>query len=207
VHIPDGFLDVKVWAPATIAGAAVVSYALKKANRSLDGKQVPLVSLIGAFIFAAQMINFPISGATSGHFLGGAMAAILFGPWISILVMAAVLIVQALLFQDGGITVLGANILCTGVLGSFTGYGIYWVGQRLFKGKFNSIITFFAAWCSIIVAAFGVAILLALSGTLAIKTAIFAMVGWHSLIGIGEGLITAFVLRYLGQRNVIKIKR
>jgi cobalt/nickel transport system permease protein len=206
VHIPDGFLDVKVWAPATIAGAAVVSYALKKANRSLDGKQVPLVSLIGAFIFAAQMINFPISGATSGHFLGGAMAAILFGPWISILVMTAVLIVQALLFQDGGITVLGANILCTGVLGSMTGYGVYWMGQRLFKGKCNSVITFFAAWCSIIVAAFGVAILLALSGTLTIKTAIIAMVGWHSLIGIGEGLITAFVLRYLGQRNVIKIK-
>ncbi|MEY4479524.1 MAG: hypothetical protein RLZZ267_202 [Bacillota bacterium] len=206
MHIPDGFLDVKVWAPATIAGAAVVSYALKKANRSLDGKQVPLVSLIGAFIFAAQMINFPISGATSGHFLGGAMAAILFGPWISILVMAAVLIVQAFLFQDGGITVLGANILCTGVLGSFTGYGIYWIGQRLFAGKYIAIITFFAAWSSILVAAFGVAILLALSGTLDIKTAIYAMVGWHSLIGVGEGLITAFVLRYLGQRKVIRIQ-
>lgn len=206
MHIPDGFLDVKVWAPATIAGAAVVSYALKKANRSLDGKQVPLVSLIGAFIFAAQMINFPISGATSGHFLGGAMAAILFGPWISILVMAAVLIVQALLFQDGGITVLGANILCTGVLGSFSGYGIYWVGQRLFKGKYNAVITFIAAWSSILVAAFGVAILLALSGTLNIKTAIYAMVGWHSIIGVGEGLITAFVLRYLGQRKVIRIQ-
>jgi cobalt/nickel transport system permease protein len=201
VHIPDGFLTVQVWAPATIAGAAVVSYALKKANQRLDGKQIPLISLIGAFIFAAQMINFPISGATSGHFLGGAMAAILFGPWVSIVMLTAVLIVQALLFQDGGITVLGANILCTGVIGSFVGYGVYWGLQRVFTGKWEVVRSFIAGWASIVAAAAGVAFLLALSGTLQLSTALYAMVGWHSLIGIGEGLITASVLRYLASRK------
>jgi cobalt/nickel transport system permease protein len=179
---------------------------IKKANASLDGKQVPLVSLIGAFIFAAQMINFPISGATSGHFLGGAMASILFGPWISILVMAAVLIVQALIFQDGGITVLGANILCTGVIGSFVGYGIYHYGMKLFAGRFEKVLVFLAAWFSIVCAATGVSLLLGLSGTLSFQTAFYAMVGWHSLIGIGEGLITVAVISYLGKRTDFKWK-
>jgi cobalt/nickel transport system permease protein len=202
VHIPDGFLNVKVWAPATVAGASVVGYALKRANHELKGKQIPLISLIGAFIFAAQMINFPISGATSGHFLGGTLAAILFGPWISIVIMSAVLIVQAMLFQDGGITVLGANILCTAVIGTFIGFGVYRAGMIIFRDRLQTVVTFLAAWLSIIVASIGVACLLSISGTLPFHTAMIAMVSWHSLIGIGEGIITVFVLKYLGHRQL-----
>jgi cobalt/nickel transport system permease protein len=162
-----------------------------------------MIALTGAFIFAAQMINFPIAGATSGHFLGGAMASILFGPAVAVVIMSAVLIIQALVFQDGGLTVLGANIICTGVIGSYAGYGIYRLGLSLLRGRAMKVITFLAAWCSIVSASCGVALLLAWSNTFPLRIAIQAMAGWHSLIGIGEGLITALVVAYLMERNVI----
>jgi cobalt/nickel transport system permease protein len=107
-----------------------------------------------------------------------------------------------LIFQDGGITVLGANILCTGVLGSYVGYGVYRAGLSLLRGRMTKVVTFIAAWCSIVSAACGVALLLAWSGTLPIGVALQAMAGWHSLIGIGEGLITALAVAYLTERNV-----
>jgi len=203
LHIPDGFLDAKTWIATTVIGAGAVSYSLRKSRLSLEPNKIPMVALIGAFVFAAQMINFPIAGATSGHFLGGAMTSILFGPWIGTIVMAAVLLVQAIVFQDGGITVLGANILCTGFIGSFTGYGIYMLGIRMFKGRGRAILTFIASWISIVAAASGVAALLALSGTFELATAMKAMVGWHMLIGIGEGVITMLVTGYLMERSTI----
>lgn len=201
MHIPDGFLDTKVWVTTTAVGAACLRLALKKSQAVISRKQVPKIALIGAFIFASQMINFPIAGATSGHFLGGTMASILFGPWTGVVVMAAVLMIQAFFFQDGGITVLGANILCTGVIGCFVGYGVYKLGMRLLFGKWEFAVSFIAAWCSIVLAASGVSLLLAWSGTVPLKVALVAMVGWHSLIGIGEGLITSFVVSYLKDRK------
>jgi cobalt/nickel transport system permease protein len=169
---------------------------------SLARPEVPKIALIGAFIFAAQMLNFPIAGATSGHFLGGAMASILFGPAVGVVIMSAVLIIQALIFQDGGLTVLGANIVCTGVIGSYVGYGVYRLGIKWLQGRATKAVSFIAAWCSIVSASCGVALLLAWSGTFPLDVALQAMAGWHSLIGIGEGLITAMVVAYLMERNV-----
>lgn len=206
MHIPDGFLDTKVWMTTTVVGAGALAYAIKRSRLSISRKQVPKIALIGAFVFAAQMINFPIAGATSGHFLGGALASILFGPLIGFIMMSAVLIVQAFVFQDGGITVLGANIICTGAVGCMAGYGIYKLGLLLTKGKWHVTVTpiviFIAAWFSIVAAAACVSLLLGWSGTVPMNVAITAMVGWHSLIGIGEGLVTVLVVSYLVERKM-----
>ena len=201
MHIPDGFLDAKTWTTTTVAGAAALAYTLHKTKLTVSRKKVPMIALVGSFIFAAQMINFPIAGATSGHFLGGALAAILFGPLIGSIVMSAVLIIQAFVFQDGGITVLGANLLCSAFIGCFVGYGIYRSGNALLRGRGQPLITFLAGWCSIVVAAAAVAVLIALSGTAPLQVVLLAMLGWHSLIGIGEGLITMFVIAYLGSNQ------
>ncbi|MFD2610918.1 energy-coupling factor ABC transporter permease [Paenibacillus gansuensis] len=201
MHIPDGFLDAKTWMTTTAAGAGVLAYALKKSQVQLPGKKVPMIALVGSFIFAAQMINFPVAGATSGHFLGGTLASILFGPLVGVIIMAAVLIIQAFLFQDGGVTVLGANIVCTGVIGCYAGYGVYRAGMKLLGERFRFAVTFLAGWCSIVAAAAGVAALLVWSGYPA-QSVVSAMVGWHSLIGIGEGTITALVAAYLAERKV-----
>lgn len=204
MHIPDGFLDAKVWTTTSVAGAGALAYALRRTKLAVSRKEAPKIALIGSFIFAAQMINFPIAGATSGHFLGGTLASILFGPLTGLVMMAAVLIIQAFVFQDGGITVLGANILCTGLVGCFVGYAIYAAGIRLVKGrrKLMFAVSFVAAWCSIVAASAGVALLLGWSDTIPLGAAMSAMVGWHSLIGIGEGLITALVVSYLAERQV-----
>jgi cobalt/nickel transport system permease protein len=204
MHIPDGFLDVKTWVTTSAIGAVAVSYALRKTKLHIEPQQVPQIALTGAFIFAAQMINFPVMGATSGHFLGGALAAMLFGPWIGTILMTCVLITQALIFQDGGITVLGANILCTGVVGSWVGYTIYRIGSnnRFFLSpKWMVVFAFVSGWTSIVAAALGVASLLAISGTVSWSIAWGAMFTWHSIIGIGEGLITSLVYVYLIKRN------
>jgi cobalt/nickel transport system permease protein len=202
MHIPDGFLDAKACIATGALGAGAIAYGLKKTKMTLARPEVPKIALIGAFIFAAQMLNFPVSGATSGHFLGGALASILFGPAVGVVIMSAVLIVQALVFQDGGLTVLGANIFCTGVIGSYVGYGVYRLGLTLLRGKATKAVTFMAAWCSIVAASCAVAVLLAWSGTFPLNVALTAMAGWHSLIGIGEGLVTALVVAYLAERNV-----
>ncbi|TFE24129.1 energy-coupling factor ABC transporter permease [Cohnella luojiensis] len=201
MHIPDGFLDLKTCVTTGVLGAGAIAYSLRKTKVALARPEVPKIALIGAFIFAAQMLNFPIAGATSGHFLGGALASILFGPAVGVVVMSAVLIIQALIFQDGGLTVLGANIICTGVIGSYAGYGVYRAGIRLLRGRGSNAVAFVAAWCSIVAASCGVAVLLAWSGTFPLGIALRAMAGWHSLIGIGEGLITAMVVAYLMERN------
>lgn len=202
MHIPDGFLDLKSCVTAGALGAGALAYSLRRSRDTLVRSEVPKIALIGAFIFAAQMLNFPIAGATSGHFLGGTLAAVLFGPSIAVIVMSCVLIIQALVFQDGGLTVLGANILCTGVIGIYAGYGVYRAGLAALKGRAAPVVTFVAAWISIVAASCGVALLLAWSDTFSLGTALAAMAGWHSLIGIGEGLITAMVVAYLTERKL-----
>jgi cobalt/nickel transport system permease protein len=146
------------------------------------------------------MINFPIPGGTSGHLLGGTLAGVLLGPWAGSLVMSAVFIVQATLFQDGGITVLGSNIVLMGLIGTFGGYYLYRL-IRLTLGRSSwssmAIATSVAAWVSVVVAALVCAILLALSGTVPLNVAIVAMVGWHMLIGIGEAAITLVAVSYI----------
>lgn len=155
-----------------------------------------MMGVMAAFIFAAQMLNFPIAGGTSGHVLGAALAAILLGPWAGVLIMACVLIVQCLIFQDGGLTALGANILNMGVIGCFIGYYLYrgitsiWGEQR--QGKLVG--AFVGAWSSVVIAAAACALELSVSGTIPLAAALPAMAGIHALIGIGEGLVTVAVM-------------
>ncbi|MCL4862526.1 MAG: energy-coupling factor ABC transporter permease, partial [Caldilineaceae bacterium] len=132
LHIPDGFLSTPVALAGWLLAVLVVSYALRQTRDQLGDRQVPLLGVMAAFIFAAQAINFPVAGGTSGHLLGGALAAIVLGPWAAVLVMTAVVGLQALLFQDGGLLVMGWNIINMGVLTAFTGYWVYRLGRRLF---------------------------------------------------------------------------
>lgn len=202
MHIPDGFLDVKTCLTTGALGIGAVAYSLRQTRMSLARPEVPKIALIGAFIFAAQMLNFPILKRDFRTFSRRALASILFGPAVGVVIMSAVLIIQALIFQDGGLTVLGANIVCTGVIGSYVGYGVYRLGIKWLQGRATKAVSFIAAWCSIVSASCGVALLLAWSGTFPLDVALQAMAGWHSLIGIGEGLITALVVAYLMERNV-----
>lgn len=203
MHIPDGFLDTKTWVSLTAVSAAGVAIALEKARTELDESKVPLVGITAAFLFAAQMVNFPVAGATSGHLNGGVLSAILFGPWVAVLIMATVNFIQAVFFQDGGITALGANLLNMGFVTSFLGYGLY----RLFAGAGSRVIRrigiFAAAWTAVVASSAAAALELAVSGTVPLGIALKAMVGWHSLIGIGEGIVTVTVLRYLTERKAV----
>jgi cobalt/nickel transport system permease protein len=154
------------------------------------------MGIMAAFIFAAQMINFPVAGGTSGHLLGGALAAIVLGPWAAMLVMTAVIAVQGLLFQDGGLLVMGANILNMGILTVAIGYGLY----RGVFGMSRSVklaAAGFAAWLSVMAGAFATALQLWLSGTSNLQTVMLAMLGVHAVIGIGEALITVAALAFI----------
>jgi cobalt/nickel transport system permease protein len=196
LHIPDGFLSTPValigWALALIFIVA----AIRQTRTQLGDRQIPLLGVLAAFVFAAQAINFPIASGTSGHLLGGALAAILMGPWAATLIMTAVIAVQGLLFQDGGLLVMGWNILNMGVFTAFTGYAAYSMIRRLTgeapRTRFAA--AFAGAWLSVIVGAIATSFELAASGTSPLRLALPAMVGVHALIGLGEGLITAGAL-------------
>jgi len=199
LHIPDGFLSTPISIVGWVATIAIVALAARMANNRLNERAVPLMGVMAAFIFAAQMMNFPVAGGTSGHMLGGALAAILLGPWAAVIVMAAVVGLQAFLFQDGGIAVLGVNIFNMGILTAFVGYGVYRVVQMVIGGgRTASLIgAFAAAWITVEAAAVLTAFQLALSDTSPLNVALPAMVGVHALIGIGEGLITAAALGFI----------
>jgi cobalt/nickel transport system permease protein len=201
MHIPDGFLSAPVWIAAGGVSAAAVAVSAARLGRGrLEEKQVPLMGVTGAFLFAAQMVNFPIASGTSGHLGGGVLAALLLGPWAGTLIMTAVLVVQALLFQDGGITALGANVLNMGVLGCLLGFVAYRLLRRLLYGTRGALASaFITAWLVVVLSASLAAVQIALSGTMPLRLVLPAMAGIHALIGIGEGLVTtaalAFVLR------------
>ena len=199
MHIPDGFLDTATSVVTWAASAGSVAYAVRRVNKELAERQVPLIGVTGAFIFAAQMMNFTVVGGTSGHLLGGALAAILLGPWAGMLTLTSVLAVQALLFQDGGLLALGANILNMAVVGVLLGWGVYVGLKRLLGNKTWAAMVsgFAAAWISVVVASLVAAVELAISGASPLGVALPAMGGVHALIGIGEGLITVAVLGFL----------
>ncbi|OHC07790.1 MAG: cobalamin biosynthesis protein CbiM [Planctomycetes bacterium RIFOXYD2_FULL_41_16] len=198
MHIPDGFLDTKTWIGMGGISALFIGIAVRTANRKISEKHIPLLGVMAAFVFAAQMFNFPVGGGTSGHFMGATLIAILLGPWVSVLIMTTVLTVQCLIFQDGGLTALGANIFNMGVVGGFFGYYINTI-IRLFiqggKGLFIGIFT--AAWCSLVLSATCCAVELSISGTAPLKIVLPAMAGIHAVIGIGEGFITIATLSLL----------
>lgn len=199
MHIPDGFLNTGVSIAAWAASAAGLGYALRRVNKTLGERQVPLMGVTAAFIFAAQMLNFAVIGGTSGHLLGAALAAILLGPWAGMLVLTSVNVVQALLFQDGGLLALGANVFNMALVGVLVGWAAYAVLIRLLGGRKWAIFAggFLAGWLSVELAALATAAELAISGTLAWQVVLPAMGGIYALIGIGEGLITAAVLAFL----------
>jgi len=199
MHIPDGFLNVPTAVATYVVSASGVGYGVKEANKRLGERHVPLMGVMGAFIFAAQMLNFPVMGGTSGHLVGGALAAILLGPWAGTLIMACVLIIQCLVFQDGGITALGANVLNMGLVASFVGYYLYRASTALMgEGRTSKLVGgFVSAWTSVVIASVFCAIELAASGRSPLRVALLAMVGVHALIGVGEGLITAVVLGFV----------
>ena len=199
MHIPDGFLSVLVSLAFWVLAVAGVGVALWRAGKELDERKVPLMGVLGATIFAGQMLNFAVAGGTSGHLMGAAIAAILLGPWSAVLVMTSVVSIQALLFQDGGLLALGANIFNMAVVGPFVAYGVYQTIAKLGRGKPWATFTggFVAAWTSIVVAALVVALQLAFSGTSPADVSIPAMGLVHTLIGVGEGLITVGALAFL----------
>ena len=198
MHVPDGFLDV----PTSIATAAVaagsVGLALQRADREIREAGAPLAGLTAAFVFAAQMVNFPVGPGTSGHLMGGALAAALVGPWTAILALAVVLVVQALLFADGGLTALGTNVLLIGVVTVVVGYAVTRAVLAVLPRRPASVVpaATVGAFASVPAAALVFTGLYAVGGTvgLPITTLATAMLGWHALIGVGEAVITGAVV-------------
>ncbi len=198
LHIPDGFLNLVVSLAFWALTIAFVALAVRKTQGQFGERQVPLMGVMAAFIFAAQMINFPVAGGTSGHFLGGALAAIVLGPWAGLLVMTAVVAVQGLVFQDGGLIVMGANIFNMGILTALVGYGLY----RGVIGRSRSLrlgVVGAAAWLSVVAAALVTSFQLWLSSTSALRIVFPAMLGVHLIIGLGEALITVAALAFIEQ--------
>jgi cobalt/nickel transport system permease protein len=201
LHIPDGFLNTPVAIVGWVLAIVTIGYALQQTRHQLGERQAPLLGVMAAFIFAAQAINFPVAGGTSGHLLGGALAAIVLGPWAAVLVMTAVIGLQGLLFQDGGLLVMGWNIVNMGVLTAFTGSLVYMLVKRILSEGQTSLIVagLVGAWLSVEVGAIATALQLAISGTSPLTLALPAMAGVHALIGIGEALITVGALTLIAR--------
>ena len=211
MHIPDGFLNIPTIAVTYAVTAGGIGYSIKATGKKLGEKQVPLMGVLGAFIFAAQMLNFPIIGGTSGHLIGAALAAILLGPWTAMLIMGCVLLVQCLVFQDGGLTALGANVLNMGLVASFVGYYAYRAIAKLVGQDRKGLIVggFFGAWASVFAASIACAGELSISGTSPFWIALPVMAGFHALIGVGEGLITVAVLSFIlaTRRDLLELQK
>lgn len=199
MHIPDGFIGPGVSAAAGLTALGGFGVALRKARAYLTDRLVPMAALVAAFVFAAQMINFPVLPGMSGHLLGGVLAAVLVGPWAGYIVVSLVLIVQALLFADGGLSALGLNIVNMSLIGAVGGYLIYRGLVRL-GGSRPSVVPLFAglaAMISVPLAAMGFVLEFAIGGTvesISLGPVFWAMLGTHLLIGIGEGVITFLVV-------------
>lgn len=199
MHIPDGFLSVMMSLILWVIAIAGVGYALKRVNADIGERQVPLMGVLAACIFAGQMLNFAVTGGTSGHLMGAALATILLGPWAAILVIACVVGVQALIFQDGGLLALGANIVNMGIIGVMVAYFAQRTLHKLLGKRTGGLFVggFVSGWLSLVIAALACALELALSGVSPANIAVPAMAGIHALIGVGEGLITAGALVFL----------
>jgi cobalt/nickel transport system permease protein len=209
MHIPDGFLSIAVSVIFWVISVIVIAFALRFVNKELGEREVPVMGVLAAAIFAGQMLNFSVAGGTSGHLLGAALATILLGPWAAVLVMTCVVSIQALIFQDGGILVLGANLFNMALIGPAVSYIVYTFFKKVSSGKRWGIFagSALAAWSSIFVASLSCALQIALSGTSPANVAIPAMAGIHAIIGIGEGLITlsAISLVYAARRDLLKV--
>ena len=192
MHIPDGFLDPGVAAATGVVAGGAVVVGLRRAEATFDERRAPLLGVTAAFVFAAQMLNFPVAGGTSGHFLGAALATVLLGPWLACLVLAVVLLVQAFLFADGGVSALGANLLNMGVVGAL-GAGLFLgVATRVLPRTRRAFLgaVAVASWLAVVAGSVACSFELAISGTVPLGTVLPAMVGVHALIGVGEAVVT-----------------
>ena len=198
MHIPDGLID----GGTSLAGGALatggVALCLRRTAQLLDDRQVPMVGLTAAFVFAAQMINFPVAGGTSGHLLGGLLAAVLVGPWAGALAVTVVLIVQALLFADGGLSALGLNVINMALVGALVGYAIF-AGVRAVLPRTRKSLVVASGLAAALAPAMAAALFtleysIGGNGAASVGTVARAMIGVHVLIGVGEGVITALTV-------------
>jgi cobalt/nickel transport system permease protein len=210
MHAADRFLTVPVSLLMWALTAVVLAIAVRRTDRSLDERSIPLMGVMAAFIFAAQMFNFQVAGGTSGHLLGGVLAAVLLGPWVGTLVMACVIAVQALVFSDGGLVVMGANIFNMGVVGTLGGYGLYQLLCGLLGGEGRARVpaAAIAAYVAFLAGALAMTVQLIVSGTSPAEVVLPAMMGVHAVIGIGEALITGATLAFIGstRRDLLELR-
>jgi cobalamin biosynthesis protein CbiM len=198
MHIPDGFIDIPTSAAFAGLAAAGIAVSLKGARTQLDEKSAPLAGLTAVFIFAVQMLNFPVVAGTSGHLIGAALAAVLVGPWAATLALTVVLVMQAFLFADGGLTALGLSAFNMSIIAVWVGYGVFLLVKKILPKTKSSIVIASAigALLSVPAAAIGFTIQYAIgaTATFSVTTVLGAMVGTHVLIGIGEAIITGLTV-------------
>ncbi|MDZ7675607.1 MAG: energy-coupling factor ABC transporter permease [Acidimicrobiales bacterium] len=198
MHVPDGFFDATTSIGTGAVAAGTVGVGLRKAAHDLNDRLTPLAGLVAAFVFALQMLNFPVASGTSGHLFGGALAAVLVGPWAGMVCVSIVLFVQALLFADGGMSALGLNVVLIAIVPAIVGYGVFLLLRSVLPKTRSSVVTAsgIGAFVSVPVAAVAFSVLFAAGGAvdLSFGSVLAAMVGTHVLIGVGEGLITAAVV-------------
>ncbi|MFF4491128.1 energy-coupling factor ABC transporter permease [Streptomyces sp. NPDC001544] len=198
MHVPDGFIDAPTSAVTGVVAAGALAVSLRGARRELDERTAPLAGLVAAFIFAVQMLNFPVAAGTSGHLLGGALAAILVGPCTGVLCVSVVLLMQGILFADGGLTALGVNVTDMAIVTTVVSYAVFrGLVKALPRGRRSiTVASFVAALVSVPAAAVAFTLIYAVGGTtdVAISKVATAMIGVHVLIGIGEAVITSLTV-------------
>jgi len=200
LHIPDGFLNAGSIVGTAVVAVGGVANAVRVVGKKMGEKQVPLMGILAAFVFAAQMLNFPIPIAgVSGHFMGAALCAILLGPWAMVIIFALVLMAQCFIFQDGGMLALGANIFNMGIVGGLGAYVVYRFGLKILGGSQRSKIvsSYIAAWFSLVLASAACALEIAISGISPLGAVLPALVGVHAVIGLVEGAITVAALELI----------
>ncbi|MGA5039221.1 energy-coupling factor ABC transporter permease [Streptomyces capoamus] len=198
MHVPDGFIDAPTSAVTGVVAAGALAVSLRGARRELDERTAPLAGLVAAFIFAVQMLNFPVAAGTSGHLLGGALAAILVGPCTAVLCVSVVLLMQGVLFADGGLTALGVNITDMAIVTTVVSYAVFrgLLAVLPRKRRTVTVAAFVAALVSVPAAAVAFTLIYAVGGTtdVSIGKVATAMIGVHVLIGVGEAVITALTV-------------
>ncbi len=200
MHIPDGFLSPSVWVGLNVSALPAVGYFARRTQANFDLSRIPLLGVLGSFVFAAQMINFPVWAGTSGHLVGGALLAFTLGPSAATVVMTAILVVQALIFQDGGVLALGANVMNMAVAGVWIGYlPMKWFGSR--GAGARRVAAFAGGWLSLMAAALLAAAELSASQVAPSGPLFASMAGIHAVTGIFEGLITVACLTAMGRLN------
>ncbi len=198
MHLPDGSLSVPIWVAGDVLAGCALAFSARRATGQLDDHRVVLMGVMGAFVFAAQMINFPLPGGTSGHMLGAVLLGVLLGPALSTVIMFCVLLVQSLLFQDGGLTVLGPNLINMGLVGCWGGWALVRLATR---GKVSAwrrdVAVFMACWLAVEAGALLTGLSLWASGNAPLGPVLMTMGGVHALVGVVEGLVTVATLRFL----------